>query len=163
MSPEIKLQVRLNPENPQDNCIATHLEKVKLEAKAKGIRYNESQTVRDLMIAGIEALAGAKSAVPASQTAAGIVNNDDLVRLIRQTLTESGGSPVNPQQIRDIVAKSIREMLPDIQQAIVSQMFSGLQPAAAQVPGTAETENTNTDARKQLTDELAADLLNSQY
>lgn len=164
MSPEsfVKLQVRLNPQNPQDNCIVAHLEKAKHEAESKGIRFNESQTVRDLMIAGIQALAGAVSAAPASQTAAVNVNKDDLVRLIRQTLNESDSSTaVDPQQIKAIVAKSMREMLPDLQQAIMSQMFSGMQPAAAQVSGTGE--KINTEVAKQLTDELAADLLNSQF
>ena len=164
MSPEdvVKLQVRLNSQNPQDNCITTYLAKAKAEAESKGLRFNESQTVRDLLAAGIKALSGAAVAAPDSQTAAVNVNKDDLVRLIRQTLNESDSSAaVDPQQIKDIVAKSMREMLPDIQQAIVSQMFSGMQPAAAQAAGT--DEKVNTEVTKQLTDELAADLLNSQY
>ncbi len=163
MSPEsfVKLQVRLNPQNPQDNCIVTHLAKAKLEAKSKGMRFNESQAVRDLIIAGIEALAGAASAAPARQTADGSVSQDDLVRLIRQTLNESDSSTVNPQQVKEIVVNSIQEMIPEIQKAIVSQMFSGMQPAATQASGT--VEKVNTEVAKQLTDELAADLLNSQF
>jgi hypothetical protein len=159
MSPEdvVKLQVRLNSQNPQDNCITAYLGKAKAEAESKGLRFNESQTVRDLLTAGIKALSGAVVAAPDS-----IANNDDLVRLIRQTISESGGEPVNPQQVRDIVVTSMQEMIPEIQKAIVSQMFSGLQPAAA-TAGAAAADKEISDVTQQLTDELAADLMNSQF
>jgi hypothetical protein len=164
MSPEdvVKLQVRLNSQNPQDNCITTYLVKAKAEAESKGLRFNESQTVRDLLTAGIKALSGAAVAAPDSQPSDSIANNDDLVRLIRQTISESGGEPVNSQQVKEIVIKSMQEMIPEIQKAIVSQMFSGLQPAAA-TAGAAAAEKEISDVTQQLTDELAADLMNSQF
>jgi hypothetical protein len=162
MSPESKIQVRLNPENPQDNCITTYLAKVKSEAESKGLRFNESQTVRDLLTAGIKALSGATITAPDSQASHSIANNDELVRLIRQTISESGGQPVNPQQVKEIVVTSIQEMIPQIQKEIVSQMLSGLQPAAA-AASNAATETDASEVTQQLTAELAADLINSQF
>jgi len=101
-------------------------------------------------------------AAPASPAAAADVSKEDLVRLIRQTLHDSESSAaVDPQQIKAIVAKSVQDMMPEIQKAIVAQMFSGMQPAAAQAAE--PDENVSAEKAEELAAELAESLINSQF